>query len=97
MHGIWTKRSARNRFGLMSACLAALLTLSGCNSLPAKPRPVATPPAQYTEATPEPKAETPWTNGGLARGYQSMRVALRSCNLDKSAVKLWSDLQKGIE
>jgi hypothetical protein len=80
--------------GAILPCLLALLMLSGCQALPHQNKTPVQPPVQYLQDCPEPELlliQGQLTNGNLAQGYLDMRHSLRQCNLDKAALREWSD------
>lgn len=69
------------------ASLLALVFLTGCATLPWEVTKVH-PPAALLEPCPAPEWRVA-TNGELARTLLDYRQALRLCNNDKEALRLW--------
>jgi hypothetical protein len=86
MHSSKTPSGAA-RHGLLSLCLLAWLTLSGCQSAP-KLQPVS-PPSEYLQDCVKPKP-TGRTNAALAEYALGLSDALDRCNADKAALRDWS-------
>ena len=72
---------------LMSSLLA-VLALAGCATRAPSLAP-ALPPVDLMQDCPAPVIDKT-TNGGLARGVQALKGALKDCNLDKKALREWA-------
>lgn len=77
--------------GAISASLATLLMLSGCNSLPVRVQAPVAPPVQYMQECTEPVRPAELTNGLLVRYAKDVRDTLRICNQDKASLREWAE------
>jgi hypothetical protein len=77
--------SGAARHGLLSLCLLAWLTLSGCQTAPR----IVPPPSEYLLDCAKPKP-TGRTNAALAEYALGLSDALDRCNADKAALRDWT-------
>jgi hypothetical protein len=67
-------------------CLALLVALMGCASVPDTSK--AYPPSALVQDRPMPDVDLS-TNGGLAKAYIAVKEALTLSNNDKAAIRAW--------
>ena len=75
--------------GLTSLCLLVLLT--GCASTERIVVERDKPPAPLLAHCPEPEARLIERNSDLLLSIQDWKHALRNCNIDKEALRIWAD------
>lgn len=75
------------RMRLMALTGLLCLSLGACATAPTRTV-ISTPPADLVQDCPEPASDFQ-TNADLVTGFLDMRQALRVCNADKAALRLW--------
>jgi len=85
---LYKRLSKLHLIGAVKACLLASLMLSGCSTAPTVIKTPVAPPDALLRDCAEPQAD-PKTNQDLVFWIIDLQHAVRKCNADKQALRVW--------